>query len=206
MCGTCQSALAFHWFHMTEGALAQPLTAAQLTSCLEAVTLCTSADLALLEAQLAQPPRPAQLPDAGVIIAEPMSRVFGLSIQRKVWRSTAGPQREQLLAAALAAGEAVTRLVGRLVQEEEGQRLRRRWAACCGQQARQQRSHLMSYQARHGHCCVPRLPAWQCRPASWCWRCCAAARLDRRGSQTRFVLMPRLRSLGYCTCPSRWRA
>lgn len=64
---SCQELLAEEWCSETMLAHPQWLTAAQLVSWLEAVALCASGTMALLEAELAQHSQPARLEGTGML-------------------------------------------------------------------------------------------------------------------------------------------
>lgn len=117
----CLEVLALPWRVAAERAHLTPLTPTHLLSCLEALALGASGTLALLEAHLARHSRPARLEQTGLALTGAVACALMLMKSGAAWNSTVGEQRERLVAAAMAAGEAVVRLTGCLVQQEEVQ-------------------------------------------------------------------------------------
>lgn len=115
----CLEVLALHWSSTAEEAGLRPASSTELLSCLEAMALCASGTLALLDCpQLARHSQSSRLEQSGLAFTGMQADALRLMKLGAPWCSTAGEQRERLVAAALAAGEAIVRLVGRIVQEE----------------------------------------------------------------------------------------
>lgn len=118
---SCLESLALPW-HLAPGmADPQHLTPANLLSCLESLALCASGTLALRKAQLARHSQPPRLDQTGLTFTAVVAGVLRMMKSGAPWHGTAGEQQERLVAGALAAAEAVVRLLGGLVQEEDVQ-------------------------------------------------------------------------------------